>query len=452
MTGNAVGTIRLEARPDAENSWTTIWSQSGNQGADWVSQSVDLSAYAGTTVQLRFRATTADSWQGDIAIDAFGISGASTPTGDTQAPSTPTNLSVAGATDTTLDLSWNASTDNVGVTGYNVYLDGELLGSVAGNSAQVTGLTAGTTYNFRVEAVDAAGNVSGLSNVATGATTGGGGGGGPLNDVLLGSFFENGLDGWIDGGSDCFRYRGRFSAEGQFSMRLRDNSGSASSMTTAASYDLTAYDNVAISFSVYANSMERGEDFFVQYNDGSGFQTVEAYVSGTDFNNGTFYTATVNVPSNQYNLTSNGRFRIQCDASSNQDQVYIDEVVITGTAGVAGFAPTNSIKDTGIQVNDVAQGFGASSDSFEGDFQVLPNPASTFADIRLTIDIEGSPVDVNLNVYDVLGRLVMEKSYPAMQNEVFSERLNVSQLTPGLYMVNVNASNGMLETYKLMID
>ena len=170
MTGNAVGTVRLEARLDGENTWTEIWTQSGNQGADWIEQTVDLSAYAGNTVQLRYRATTSTSWQGDIAIDAFGITGSSA---DTQAPSTPLNLISTGVTDTTVDLSWNASTDNVGVTGYDVYLGTSLLGEVTGTTAQITGLTAGTDYAFRVQAKDAAGNLSGFSNTLNVTTTGG---------------------------------------------------------------------------------------------------------------------------------------------------------------------------------------------------------------------------------------------------------------------------------------
>ncbi|MEM7185105.1 MAG: GEVED domain-containing protein [Bacteroidota bacterium] len=96
---------------------------------------------------------------------------------DTQAPTVPTNLTATNITDTTVDLSWNASTDNVGVTGYDVYEGANLLGTVVPTNAQVTGLTAGTSYSFTVRARDAAGNVSGASNAANVTTTGGGGGG-----------------------------------------------------------------------------------------------------------------------------------------------------------------------------------------------------------------------------------------------------------------------------------
>lgn len=84
--------------------------------------------------------------------------------GDTSAPTAPTSLAASGTTQTTTTLSWNASSDNVGVTGYNVYQNGTLLGAIAGTSATVSNLTAATTYSFTVKAYDAAGNVSATSN------------------------------------------------------------------------------------------------------------------------------------------------------------------------------------------------------------------------------------------------------------------------------------------------
>jgi chitodextrinase len=62
-----------------------------------------------------------------------------------------------------IDLSWSASTDNVGVTGYRVYRDGTLAASPNGTSVSITGLSAGTLYSFTVSAFDAASNVSARS-------------------------------------------------------------------------------------------------------------------------------------------------------------------------------------------------------------------------------------------------------------------------------------------------
>ncbi|HHC78292.1 MAG TPA: fibronectin type III domain-containing protein, partial [Flavobacteriia bacterium] len=89
---------------------------------------------------------------------------------DTQAPTAPTNLAAGTITETSIVLTWNAATDNVGVTGYDIYKNGTLLTGVSSTSYTVTGLTAATAYTFEVTAKDAAGNVSATSNTINVAT------------------------------------------------------------------------------------------------------------------------------------------------------------------------------------------------------------------------------------------------------------------------------------------
>jgi len=81
---------------------------------------------------------------------------------DTEAPSAPTGLTAAAKTDTSVSLSWTAATDNVGVTRYDVYQDGQLAGTAGGTvtSYSVIGLSPNATYHYTVKARDAAGNVS----------------------------------------------------------------------------------------------------------------------------------------------------------------------------------------------------------------------------------------------------------------------------------------------------
>jgi chitodextrinase len=83
---------------------------------------------------------------------------------DTQAPTAPASLVASNVTSTSVTLSWNASTDNVGVTGYQVFSNGTLIQTLTSTSLTVSGLTAATSYTFTVKATDAAGNVSGASN------------------------------------------------------------------------------------------------------------------------------------------------------------------------------------------------------------------------------------------------------------------------------------------------
>ncbi|MBX6383774.1 MAG: fibronectin type III domain-containing protein [Microbispora sp.] len=93
--------------------------------------------------------------------------------GDTTAPSVPTGLRVTGTTSSSVSLAWNASTDDVGVTGYQVYRGTQLVATVTGTTYTDSGLASGTTYSYTVRARDAAGNVSAAS-AAVSATTGSG--------------------------------------------------------------------------------------------------------------------------------------------------------------------------------------------------------------------------------------------------------------------------------------
>jgi chitodextrinase len=88
---------------------------------------------------------------------------------DREAPTVPANLRSPARSETTIDLAWDAATDDVGVTGYRVVGPaGAVL--VSGTSYTATGLAVGTSYDFQVSALDAAGNESAPSPVLTVAT------------------------------------------------------------------------------------------------------------------------------------------------------------------------------------------------------------------------------------------------------------------------------------------
>ena len=82
------------------------------------------------------------------------------PPADTTAPSQPANLAVSSVTTSSVTLTWNASTDNVGVTGYRVYVNGNGVADPASPGATVSALACGTAFTFEVDASDAAGNRS----------------------------------------------------------------------------------------------------------------------------------------------------------------------------------------------------------------------------------------------------------------------------------------------------
>jgi fibronectin type 3 domain-containing protein len=94
-----------------------------------------------------------------------------TGTPDTAKPSAPGNLTANAGGPTRIDLSWLASTDNIGVTGYNVYRGGTLLAGIGSTTSYAdSSVGPNTTYSYQVRALDLAGNSSDPSNSATATT------------------------------------------------------------------------------------------------------------------------------------------------------------------------------------------------------------------------------------------------------------------------------------------
>jgi chitodextrinase len=162
VNGSQVATMPLVGQVRTSNGplrigGNTVW-------AEWFQGQID-------DLRIYNRALSASEVQNDMNTPVGG----SIPSADTQAPSAPTGLAVSGQTQTSLTLSWNASTDNVGVTAYGAYRDGASVGttSAATRSYSFAGLSCGTTFVLGVDAADAAGNRSArsLANAATSPCT-----------------------------------------------------------------------------------------------------------------------------------------------------------------------------------------------------------------------------------------------------------------------------------------
>src|SRR5437773_2613566 len=92
------------------------------------------------------------------------------PPPDTTPPSVPTGLTASAVSSSKINLSWTASFDNVGVSGYRVYRGGTQIATTSATSFANTGLAPSTTYSYTVAAYDAAGNVSAQSSPASATT------------------------------------------------------------------------------------------------------------------------------------------------------------------------------------------------------------------------------------------------------------------------------------------
>ena len=116
-----------------------------------------------------------------VGVDAFDAAGNHSPTAtitattagcqDTTPPSTPSNLTQSGGSQASVTVQWGASTDNVGVAGYTVYLNGTSVTTTTSTTYTITGLVCGTNYQVGVDAFDAAGNHSPTATIT--ATTAG---------------------------------------------------------------------------------------------------------------------------------------------------------------------------------------------------------------------------------------------------------------------------------------
>ncbi len=158
-TANGVNCANVDIllSTDGGNSWTTLLAATPNDGTE----AVIIPNTPGNTNRIMVRGTNHIFF--DVSNTNFTITSGST---DTIAPTAPT-LSASGTTQTSTNLSWSGATDNVGVTGYDVYRGTTLLGSTTSLTFAVTGLTASTSYTFNVRAKDAAGNMSPNSNTIT---------------------------------------------------------------------------------------------------------------------------------------------------------------------------------------------------------------------------------------------------------------------------------------------
>ena len=174
--------IGIDVMAVADNTWnenTITYATAPPLGVQLASSGVyaagtwvtmDVTPYITGEGTYSFGITTPDSSTKSFAAKESGINSAQLvielSLTDTEAPSVPTGLSASASSATQVDLSWQASNDNLGVSGYTIYRDGALLTAVSGSTLNFSDNTVSpsTTYNYSVDAFDAAGNYSAQSS------------------------------------------------------------------------------------------------------------------------------------------------------------------------------------------------------------------------------------------------------------------------------------------------
>ena len=191
ITNNGSSTVngwRLEFDLPAGATVTSAWSGNlSSSGSHYLLTDVSWThtITPGGSVQVGFQVayTTGFAAPLNCLLNGQACAGGPAPPPDTTPPTAPTGLTAGSPTTSSIALSWTASTDNVGVTGYRVYSGATQVASVTGTNTTVTGLSAGTGYTFTVKAFDAAGNLSSASNAVTATTASPPPGGGTGSDA-----------------------------------------------------------------------------------------------------------------------------------------------------------------------------------------------------------------------------------------------------------------------------
>ncbi len=131
-------------------------------------------SFSGLTASTAYSVTVrARDAAGNWSAYSSALSVTTSSSGDTTAPSVPTGLASSSITSSGFTVSWTASTDNVAVTGYEVFIDGVSYATPSGTSQAVTGRSASTAYSVTVRARDAAGNWSAQSSALSVTTSSG---------------------------------------------------------------------------------------------------------------------------------------------------------------------------------------------------------------------------------------------------------------------------------------
>lgn len=343
------------------------------------------------------------------------IWGGTTPTPDTQAPTTPTNLVASNITTSSLQLNWTASTDNVGVSGYDVYMNGTLKTSVTSATASITGLTAATSYSFYVKAKDAAGNASANSTTINATTT--------SASLITDLYFSE----YIEGSSNN---------------KILEIANGTGSSVALSSYVVKKQTNGAGAWSTgitLSGTLANGAK----------------YVMVNSSTNSTCYSvASANYSSAGSELTFNGN-----DAVGLFKNGVLIDIIGTFNGGTANFsadetlrrkttvavpkATFNKTSDWTVYALDTCSGIGnkaGEENTIAFDYKLYPNPSNgTF-----TIQLTDNSMVYDVEIFSTVGQKVVEKTD-------ITETLEINHLQSGIYLIKVNSSGESL-TKKIIIN
>jgi endonuclease I/chitodextrinase len=426
-------------------------------------------------------------WGGENAIDSWGLY----VTSDSEAPTTPANVSLNNITTTTINASWDASTDNVGVTKYEVYVDGSLHGNTSNTSYIVTNLNSGTNYSITVLAKDIASNQSAQSDSLIGTT---------LTDTTAptvpsnvtitnetGTSFKVNwststddssvtsydvfLDGTLHGTSTTLTYTAiGLNSNTTYSVRVlaKDSANNISAQSAAINGVTTeptstcgneTFENMSVNSSSYSNLTWTGEDG-IEWNaiksrtdqtlngraitiallrdDVAGSMTSATFANGM----GSLTATTMRVfsgGSGNLNVLVNGNVVGTIPYDTERQTTTISNINITGNITIE-ISRAGSEEDRVI-IDDLTwtcySTLGTINEKFNT-FKIYPNPTNGN---KLYFNVTG---EVEVTIYNVLGKLIQTENVNADTNSI-----DISTLSKGMYVLKINSENEFI-TKKLI--
>ncbi|APY11742.1 endonuclease I [Seonamhaeicola sp. S2-3] len=310
---------------------------------------------------------------------------------DNEAPSAPTNLVASNPTDNSIDLSWNASSDNIGVTSYDIYIDGLNSFNTSNTYFTITGLTSNTNYCFTIKAKDAANNVSNFSNQDCETTTNNGSSGG--TDCLTESFAN------ITTGSSSYSIRNW----------TGDDGGSWSATDARTDQSINGSEAITIRNGSLSTPTVSG---------GIGNLTVTTLrvFSGSS---GTF------------NLKVNGNIVGTIAYSDTEQTITIPNINVSGDVSI--IIDGNSVSSNRVIFDDLSWTCYTSLSTESNELISLKMHPNPIKGNRLYFETNK---DLDIKIYDILGKLIIDKSVISNNNFI-----DVSNIKKGIYLVRISNNN-----------
>ncbi|WP_435260987.1 GEVED domain-containing protein [Tenacibaculum sp. nBUS_03] len=326
---------------------------------------------------------------------------------DTQAPSAPSSLAASSISQTALTLNWTASTDNVGVTGYDVYRGLTKIGSTTtATSYNVTGLTANTGYSFSVKAQDAAGNESSSSNVLNITTL-------PNAVSYCASKGNNSSYEWID-----------YVSFGGMTNSTGNDGGYADYTSKVATVATGSTNQLIVSTGFRSTAYNEYYSIWIDYNQNGTFESSEKVASGNSTSSGNL-SYNVSVPSGANLGTTRMRVSMKWNASQTACESFSYGEVEDYTVNVTANSSRGTILDNVAPLTN----------ENVLDLMVYPSPASNFIQVKLVSRAESS----TYRITNTIGSVVLS-------GKLNSSSLNVSKLNSGVYILEVNDGQKPLTT------